>query len=329
MYYAYEAGPFKAAGNLTCGTIISSTGFLIIKEDFMRKVDKRIRYASLSIFSNTLLIFLKIIAGILSGSVSIISEAIHSSMDLIASFIAFFSIKMSSKPADKQHPYGHGKIENISAVIEGLLILIAAILIIKEAIEKMIHPTEIENAYIAIAVMIISGIVNFFVSGKLYKVAKEEDSIALEADALHLKTDVYTSLGVGFGLLLIKLTGINILDPIIAIIVALLIVKEGWELISKAFSPLLDQKLDDEIEEKINLVLKKYNNQIIDYHRLRTRKSGDMSYIDFHLTVNGNLTVKESHDLSESIEHELEKIIKKANIFIHIDPYTEEKTTLI
>ena len=143
--------------------------------------------------SNTFLIVLKIVAGLVSGSVSILSEAIHSSMDLVASIIALFSVSVSSKPADKNHPYGHGKIENISGVIEGLLIFIAALLIIKEAIHKILNPTEISEVPIAIIVMCISALSNFLVSRQLYKVAKAEDSIALEADALHLKTDVYTS----------------------------------------------------------------------------------------------------------------------------------------
>ena len=194
----------------------------------MSTTDRKVKVAFLSIISNTVLIIFKLIAGFLSGSVSIISEAIHSGMDLIASIVAFFSVKMSSKPADKKHPYGHGKIENISALIEGVLIFVAAAMIIIEAIKKMKEPSELENTTIAVMVMFVSALTNFMVSRKLYKVGKEEDSMALEADALHLKTDIYTSLGVGIGILLIKLTGINILDSIVAIIVAFIIIKEAW-----------------------------------------------------------------------------------------------------
>lgn len=196
----------------------------------MASSDRRVKVASLSIFSNTTLIIFKIAAGILSGSVSILSEAIHSGMDLIASLVAFFSVRQSSKPADKKHPYGHGKIENISGITEGLLIFIAAALIIKEALKKIFEPVEIEQAAVAIIVMFISAVINYAVSKKLYKVSQEEDSMALEADALHLKTDVYTSIGVGTGILLIKLTGLLILDSIVAVLVALLIIKEAWEL---------------------------------------------------------------------------------------------------
>ena len=209
-------------------------------------MDRKVKVASLSIASNTMLIILKIIAGVLSGSVSILSEAIHSSMDLLAAIIAFFAVRFSSKPADEKHPYGHGKIENISGVIEGLLIFIAAALIIKEAISKLMNPGDkLFNVPVAVGVMLISSIVNLIVSKKLYKVAKEEDSIALEADALHLKTDIYTSAGVGIGLILIEITKKPILDPFVAILVALLIIKESWSLCRNAFNPLLDIKLSE------------------------------------------------------------------------------------
>lgn len=287
----------------------------------MFKSSKKVKVAALSIASNTTLIILKIVAGILSGSVSIISEAIHSSMDLVASIIAFFAVKFSSKPADEEHPYGHGKIENVSGVIEGLLIFVAAFLIIMEAIKKLLESdSSIDISFVAIGVMLFSAIANIFVSKVLYKVAKEEDSIALEADALHLKTDVYTSLGVSFGLILIKLTGIAILDPIVAILVAFLIIKESWALCRNAFSPLIDTKLSDEEERKILAVMSKYKNEILDYHRLRTRKSGNIKLVDFHMTVNEELTVKESHALCEKIENDLEEIIRNTNVNIHIEP---------
>lgn len=291
----------------------------------MFKGNRKVRVAALSIASNTTLIILKIIAGVLSGSISIISEAIHSSMDLIAAVIAFLSVRMSSKPADEKHPYGHGKIENVSGVIEGLLIFAAAFLIVSEAIKKIMNPAEISEAYIAVAVMLFSGAANTFVSRKLYKVAKEEDSIALEADALHLKTDVYTSLGVGVGLLLIKITNITILDPIVAILVALLIIKEAWVLCKSAFGPLLDTKLSDEDEGRIRETMEKYSDKILDYHQLRTRKSGNIKYIDFHITVSEELTVKESHALSDEIERELEAALKNTSISIHFEPGKAEE----
>ena len=206
----------------------------------------KVKVASLSIFSNTFLIIIKLLVGIFTGSVSIVSEAIHSTMDLLASIIAFFSVRISDRPADDTHPYGHGKVENISGVIEALLIFVASVWIIIEAVKKIINPGEMESVSIGFIVMFISAAINFMVSKKLYKVAKQEDSIALEADALHLKADVYTSLGVGTGLLLIWITGLNYLDPIVAILVAIFILKESFELLKTAFNPLLDIKLSDE-----------------------------------------------------------------------------------
>lgn len=286
----------------------------------MAPKNSKTKVAALSVLSNTTLIILKVGAGILSGSVSIISEAIHSGMDLIAAIIAFFSVRVSSNPADEDHPYGHGKVENISGVVEGLLILIAAVLIIVEAVKKILHPAEISETWPGIAVMLFSALVNTIVASVLYKVAKREDSVALEADALHLKTDVYTSLGVGGGLLLIKFTGVALLDPIVAILVALLIVKEGWHLTRNAFTPLLDASLPASEQVLIKETLERYKDKIIDFHGLKTRKSGNARFIDLHLTVLGDLTVAESHALSKEVELELQHVLKNVDVNIHIDP---------
>ena len=287
-------------------------------------LDRKGKMALLSIVSNTLLIIFKVIAGILSGSVSIISEAIHSGMDLVASFVAFFSVRTSAKPADKKHPYGHGKIENISGLIEGILIFVAAAMIIIEAIKKLVNPTEIGETNIAMAVMFVSALINFIVSRKLYKTSQEEDSMALEADALHLKTDVYTALGVGIGILLIKLTGLSILDSIVAILVALMIIKEAWELCKSAFDFLLDSKLSDEEEEVVVKIIKKHSDQFIDFHKLKTRKSGNKRHIDFHITVRPDLTVLESHEIIGSLKKDMNNALKNTRVNIHVDPYKKE-----
>jgi len=286
----------------------------------MKTFNRKMKYALLSIISNSTLIIMKAIAGLVTGSVSIISEAIHSAMDLVASIIAFFSVRYASKPADEDHPYGHGKIENISGFLEALLIFIAAIIIIKEAITKIIHPVAINITTIAILVMVVSALINVIVSRLLYKVAQEEDSVALEADALHLKTDVYTSLGVGLGLLMIKLTNWYILDSIIAIIVALIILKEAWNLSVKAFQPLLDARLCDEEEACIMQVIERYRDRYVNVHNLRTRKAGHIKHIDFHLCVDGDQPVSVAHQLCDEIEQALAVEIKNTNVSIHIEP---------
>ena len=283
-------------------------------------MNKKVKTARLSIFSNLFLIIIKIVVGILSGSVSIISEAIHSTIDLIASFIAFFSVKVSGLPPDKEHPYGHGKIENVSGVVEGLLILVAAFWIIYEAVKKFVDHEPIEFLYLGILVMSISAIVNFFVSRRLYKVAKETDSIALEADALHLKTDIYTSLGVAIGMLIIWITGIHILDPIIAILVALIILKEAYSLIRNAYRPLVDIALPDEDLKVVDGVLSKFMEGAVSYHKVRSRKSGPYKYLDFHLNVPGDMSVRDSHSLCDRIELELKTSIKSLDVNIHVEP---------
>ncbi|MDD7794470.1 cation diffusion facilitator family transporter [Clostridium sp. 'White wine YQ'] len=283
-------------------------------------MNRKTKVARLSIISNSILIFLKLIVGIFSGSVSIISEAIHSTMDLAASIIAFFSVRLSSRPADKNHPYGHGKFENISGVIEALLIFAASIWIIIESVNKITHPGgEVKSFAVGFIVMFISAGVNFIVSRKLYKIAKEEDSVALEADALHLRTDVYTALGVGFGLLLIWITNLNFLDPVVAIIVALFILKEAFELLKNAFSPLLDVRLSDDEIMIIEDTIDNYNSVYCNFHNLRTRKSGSTKYIDLHLVVPENMSVKNAHNICDNIEDDLENKLRNTEVMIHLE----------
>lgn len=286
----------------------------------MTKHNRKDRVASLSVASNAILIILKLVAGVLSGSISVISEAIHSSIDLVVSIVAFLSVKISSRPADELHPYGYGKIENISGLIEGSLVLVASIIIILEAIRRIFVPTPIQNGEIAIIVMLVAAFVNFVVSRILHKVGTEEDSMALKADAVHLKTDVYTSLGVGLGIILIKLTGIHILDPIIAIIVACLIIREALEVIEENFGEIIDKRLDDEEEEEIKSIIEGYKNYFIDYHKLKTRKSGDMKHVDFHIRVNPEMTVKEAHDIIGHIKKEMSEKLENVRVTVHIDP---------
>jgi len=284
-------------------------------------MNKKVKVARLSILSNTGLIILKVIVGIFSGSVSIISEAIHSFMDLLASVVAFFSVRISDTPADERHPYGHGKFENISGVVEALLIFIAAFWIIYEAVKKIIQPSEVENIGFGVAVMIISAVVNVLVSRKLYIVAKETDSVALEADALHLKTDVYTSVGVSAGLLLMWISGIHLVDPIIAIFVALLILKESYELFSKAYAPLLDLALPANDVTHIAAIIQKHCTPDMSFHNLRTRKAGNYRYVDFHLNLDPSKTVREAHELCDLIEENIKAEFDYTEVTIHVENF--------
>jgi cation diffusion facilitator family transporter len=280
-------------------------------------MSRKVRIARLSIASNTLLIIMKFVVGIISGSVSIMSEAIHSGMDLIAAIIAYFSVRVSDNPPDERHPYGHGKFENLSGVIEALLILVAAGWIVYEAFKKMKGLEPVESIGLGSLVMFISAGVNIFVSRKLYKVAKETDSVALEADALHLKTDVYTSLGVGIGLLLIWVTKIHILDPIIAILVALIILKEAYELLSRAFSPLLDSSWK---KEEIIKLEKQLADLGVNYHELKTRRAGSYVFVEFHLEMSPDAPLKNVHQYCDEIEEALNKTIPNLRLTIHAEP---------
>jgi len=280
-------------------------------------MNKKVKVARLSIVSNSGLIAMKVIAGIISGSVSILSEAIHSSMDLLASIIAFFSVKVSDTPPDARHPYGHGKYENVSGVVEALLILIAAILIIYGAVLKLIEPKPVDNIGIGTLVMAISALVNFWVSRRLYKVARETDSIALEADALHLKTDVYTSAGVSGGLILMMITGWHILDPIIAICVAMLILKESFVLLRTAYSPLLDTSLS---KEETRIFYEEFAKRNLSYHNLKTRKAGQYRFADLHLELPETMALAEAHRICDEIEDSLNSRLKNLEINIHVEP---------
>lgn len=284
-------------------------------------MSRKTQAASLSVISNTLLIALKLVAGILSGSVSIISEAIHSFMDLLAAVVAYISVRISDRPADDRHPYGHWKIENISGVVEALLIFVAAIWIIYEAVHKILNPTEIETIGLGFTVMCISAAVNAYVSWYLYKVAKSTGSIALEADALHLKADIFTSLGVAAGLGLIWLTGYHLLDPVVAILVSILILKESYTLLMKAYKPLLDESLDVEEIIMIRSIIDKYCKENIKYHNLRTRRAGNFRYVDFHLNLDENLTVRDAHELCDRIESDLKQCLVNSEVTIHVEHF--------
>ena len=261
---------------------------------------------------------MKLIVGIMSGSVSIISEAIHSSMDLIAAIIAFFSVKVSDDPPDSRHPYGHGKVENVSGVIEALLIFVAAGWIITEAVKKLLGETgELESIWLGVVVMLVSAGVNTIVSRRLYKVAEETHSVALEADALHLKTDVYTSAGVAAGLLLILLTGIKWFDPVIAILVALFIIRESIILLKNAFWPLIDSAWSDIEIKELETRLK---NLKVNYHDLRTRKAGSYRFIDIHVGIPENQSVGNAHQYCDMIEDELRRVYDNLTMTIHVEP---------
>ena len=292
--------------------------------------NKKQKAALVSNISNFSLVIGKFVIGFVSGSVSILAEAIHSTIDLIASAIAFVSIKIASEPADKRHQYGHGKFEDMSGLIEGELIFVAAGWIIYEAIHQILfHKAKVEFLGVGIIVMAVSALTNFFVSSYLYKVSQKHDSIALEADALHLRTDVYTSIGVFLGLLLIKIFNLPILDPIVAIIVALMIIKASCELVRRSFRDLTDYSLSDKDLEKIYKIIYEHCSEFVDFHELRGRKSGAERQLDFHLTIKKGTNIEDAHNFCNHLEEDIKKEFCEAKIVIHLEPAdTPETKTL-
>ncbi|ABO50051.1 cation diffusion facilitator family transporter [Desulforamulus reducens MI-1] len=283
-------------------------------------MNPKVKVAKLSIISNTFLTIGKLAVGFSMNSVSVISEAIHSALDLLAAIIAFSAVKISAKPADECHNFGHGKYENVASIIEAMLIVGAAVLIVCKAVPKFSGQVEIENLGIGAAVMAVSALVNYLVSRKLMKVAKETDSPALAGDAWHLLTDVYTSLGVFLGIVAIYFTGLTIIDPIIAIVVALLILKAAYNLIYESMSSILDARLPEEEIRIIHETLKAYSDQIINYHELRTRKSGSERYVDMHLLIPKCRTLVEAHNLCDQIEKDINLRLTNIRVLIHAEP---------
>lgn len=276
--------------------------------------------AGISIISNLTLVVLKLIVGFITSSVSVLSEAAHSGIDLVASGIAYFSVRRSDLPADERHAYGHGKIENLSGAVEALLIFVAALFIIYQAVEKLLSKGPIQSLSLGIWVMAFSAAANLVISLYLLRVAKETDSAALEADAYHLLTDVYTSAGVMVGLFLIRQTGIVLLDPLVALGVALLITKTAYSLTRKSLGPLMDAKLPDAEEELIASIIHDHSSQFVEFHNLRTRKAGSQRHIDLHLVVKGDAHVEEAHRICDHLEAEIRAALPQSMITIHIEP---------
>ena len=280
----------------------------------------------LSVASNAALVVFKLIVGLLIGSVAVLSEAIHSGIDLAAALIAYFAVRSSAQPADHDHHYGHGKFENISGFVEAILIFLAAAWIIYESVKKLTHPDPITFIGWGILVMGFSSFVNMAVSQMLFKVGNETDSIAIKADAWHLRTDVYTSIGVmpGLGLIwLIELIWVghhvHWRDPVAAILVALMIIKAAYDLTMQSLGDLLDISLPQEHNARIMEFIKG-QPEVISFKNLRTRKSGATKFIEFDIMVEAGMTVEKAHILTDDISADIEKALSNSRVTIHVEP---------
>lgn len=279
------------------------------------------RAAALSIGSNVILILLKLVAGAVTGSVAIITEAIHSGIDLIASIVAYVSVRKAGVPADEEHRYGHGKIENLAAAIEGLLILVGSGIIVFESVRRLIDHVEVDRLGFGIAVLSLSAVVNLIVSAYLARTARETESPALEGDAAHLRTDAYTSIAVVVGLALVEATGADWLDPAVALVVAAAIVSAGWRILLRSSRVLVDEALPaDELDAIREEVVAFCGRGVVGYHKLRTRRAGSRRHVDLHLQFRRGTTLEDAHRIAHEIQDQIAARLHGADVLIHLEP---------
>ncbi len=277
--------------------------------------------AGLSIASNSLLIALKLAAGAITGSIAIITEAVHSMIDLLASVIAFVSVRKADEPADIDHPYGHEKVESLAATVEGMLILVGAAIIIYEACHRLVVGSEVEELGIGIAVMAFSMVANLGVSAVLGREAKAHESQALAGDAAHLRTDAMTSGGVLIGLFAVEVTGLASLDSITALIVAVAIVVAGIRVIRGSSGVLVDQALPDaEMDLIEEAIARARTDEVAGYHKLRARQAGSRRYIDLHVQFRAGTSLEHAHDLAHAMRGQIEGELPSAEVLIHVEP---------
>ena len=270
------------------------------------------------------LILLKLAVSWLTGSISILAQAADSLLDLFAGIITFSAIRIAAKPADEEHPYGHGKVEDIAGVVQGILIAIAGGLIIYSSIRRIIEGTSIELAEAGIGVMLVSIVVSIFLSRHLLKVSRATGSVALEANARNIVADIYSALAVLVGLIIVRLSGLSVIDSIIAIGVAIYILKIAYDTTRKPLSGLVDTRLSPSQEAAIKSCLMRHSQQVVGFHALRTRRAGSQCYIDLHLVMDKDISLQQAHEICDQIETEIQTGIPESSVTIHIEPCGDE-----
>jgi len=279
------------------------------------------RPAGFSILSNTLLIALKLAAGVITGSIAILTEAVHSSIDLIASVIAYFSLRKADEPADADHPYGHAKIENLSAAIQGMLILVGAGIIIYEATRRLADPPPVESLGVGIAVIGFSIVVNLGMSTYLYRRAGATESPALEGDAAHLRTDAATSVGVLVALVLVQTTGVELFDPAVALLVAGAIVGAGLRIVARSSRVLVDEALPEhELAAVREAIADHAAPEVAGFHKLRARRAGSRRYVDLHVQFAEGTTLSRAHAITHELQEAVRDRLRDADVLIHLEP---------
>jgi len=277
----------------------------------------------ISISASILTIGLKWFAFSVTGSVGFLSDALESGINLLAGIVAFYSLTVAARPADKEHPFGHDKAEYFSSLAEGVLIVIAAFGIAYTAINRMYHPQPLQALDYGMLLSVAATLINFATARILLYFSKKHNSITIEADAHHLMTDVWTTVGIIAGIFLVKITDWQILDPIMAILVAISIIYTGIKLIVRSMDGLMDSRISEKEMALIREVLDRYKSEEIDYHALYTRRASSKQFIRFHLLFPGDFTVHRAHEVTKQIEAEIKKLLPYSDVFIHVEPLND------
>lgn len=281
------------------------------------------RFAWLSIGAAIATITLKVGAYWITGSVGLLSDAAESIVNLIGALVALVMLTIAARPADEEHAYGHGKAEYFSSGVEGTLIFIAAIVIAYEAVMRLLNPQPLEDVALGLVIAAIASAINFAVARVLLRAGKQYESITLEADAQHLMTDVWTSVGVIIGVAAVAITGWDWLDPLIALVVAANILWTGFHLVRRSALGLMDTALPTAELEKINSILEGYKAQGVLFHALRSRQAGARRFISMHVLVPPDWTVQRGHQLLEQIEGDIRSALPSITVFTHLEPVTD------
>jgi cation diffusion facilitator family transporter len=282
--------------------------------------------AMLSVASNSILIVLKLVAAAITGSIAILTEAIHSSIDLVASVVALVSVRRADVPPDEDHPYGHEKVENLAATIEGMLILVGAGIIVFEATRRLASGAEIESLGVGIAVIGFSAVANFAVSGFLSRRAEALDSPALEGDAAHLRADALTSVGVLAGLVLVQVTDEPAWDAIAALVVAAAIVVSGLRIMSRSGRALVDEAPPGEELDRIEATIAAAAiPDMLGYHKLRARRAGRRRWIDLHVQFRDGTSLERAHAAAHQLRDAIRAEVPDADVLIHVEPESSKR----
>ncbi len=267
---------------------------------------------------------LKLVAWWVTGSVALLSDGLESSVNVVAAIVAFAAITYAAKPADKTHPFGHHKAEYLSAVLEGVLIVVAALLIVMEAVPAVMAPASMEAPVMGLAINFVAGVINAVWAYVLIRAGRRYRSPALAADGQHILSDVVTSIGVLIGLVLAIATGYAVLDPLLAILVALNILYQGWKVIAHSVDGLMDHAVEPGEAEAIQAAIAANGAGSLGVHDLKTRRAGSATFVDFHLVVPAAMPVGQAHDICDRLEDAIRAVQPGAQIAIHVEPETEK-----